>query len=269
MEKKGELIGQGRTAEIFHWGEGKILKLFRRGMPPKLVKYEYEKSSIINKKVNNTPKVYKLVDEDERKGIVFQQIDGKTMMEILSSKPWEVFKQAKLMAELHKSIQINVDFKLPRYKDNLTYDISRTTLLSEDIKTNLSWYIQGLPDDNILCHGDFHPDNIIITEDKPIIIDWMTASKGSSLADIARTSIIFKYADVPVKTYLQKKAINFIRKRFLAIYLKHYVKLTGADIKKIEKWELPIAAARLCENLSGVETEALLNFINTKMELHS
>lgn len=266
MGKKGQLIGHGRTSEIFQWGDGKILKLYRKNMPMKLADFEYEKSSVINKKIQNTPKAYKLVEEDGMKGIIFEQIIGKTMLELLAKKPWEVTKQARLMAELHKSIQIKVDFKLPQYKDNLKYDISRTTLLSEDIKTNLSWYIEGLPDDNVLCHGDFHPDNIIITDTDPIIIDWMTASKGSAISDIARTSIIFKYSDVPVKSYVQKKVINFIRKRFLSAYLKHYIKISGADITKIKKWELPIAAARLSENLPKVEIDALVNFVNITME---
>ncbi len=266
MGKKGELIGQGRTAEIFQWGEGKILKLFRKDMPQKLANYEYEKSLIINNKIENTPKVYELMDEDGRNGIVYEQINGKTMMQILASKPLEVKKQAKIMAELHKSIQIEVDFKLPQYKENLKYNISRTTLLSEKIKTNLYLYIEELPDDNILCHGDFHPDNVIITEDNPIIIDWMTASKGSATADIARTSIILKYSDIPIKSYFKKKVITFIRKKFLSEYMKHYIRISGENIKQIEKWELPIAAARLSENPPEVEAEALLNFINIKIK---
>lgn len=150
-------------------------------------------------------------------------------MKVIASKPWRVKKEAQRLAELHKSIQQKVDFKLPNCKTRLKDNISKTELLQDDVKTRLYKYIDELEEDNILCHGDFHPDNVLITKDGEIIIDWMTATQGNPLADIARTSVMFKFG-------------------------------------QIEQWKLPVAAARLNEWLPQNEKTALLKFVNVKME---
>ncbi len=264
--EKGKLIGQGRTSEIFEWGEDRILKLFRIGIPKVLIEGEYKASLQISKRMKFTPKVYEFVEIDNRSGIIYERINGSTMMKIIASKPWKVKKEAQRLAELHKSIQQKVDFELPKYKTRLKLYISRTELLSDDIKTKLYKYIEEIPDDSILCHGDFHPDNILLTKDKPIIIDWMTATQGNPLADVARTSVIFKFAAVPEKSYMEKKIFDFIRKKLYLEYIKHYINITGVKIEQIKEWELPIAAARLIEGIPEDEKEALLSFINIKME---
>ncbi|MFL0198773.1 phosphotransferase family protein [Clostridium sp. WILCCON 0269] len=121
---------------------------------------------------------------------------------------------------------------------------------------------EELPDDNILCHGDFHPDNILITKDNSIIIGWMTATQGNPLADVARTSVIFKFGIILEKSYIEKKIINFIKKKF---YLE-YINISGVDIEQIKEWELPIAAARLTEWIPENENSDILYFITKKME---
>lgn len=52
------------------------------------------------------------------------------MMGLLACKPWEVIKQAKLIAELHKSIQVEVDFKLPQYKVNFLCNFQKSAILN-------------------------------------------------------------------------------------------------------------------------------------------
>lgn len=39
---KGKLFGQGRTAEVFEYGDNKILKLFQVWMPEHAIQREYE-----------------------------------------------------------------------------------------------------------------------------------------------------------------------------------------------------------------------------------
>jgi len=263
---KGKLIGQGRTSEVFEWGQDRILKLFKKGFPKAAIENEYEISINIYKQLNLSPKVCELIEIDNRNGIIYERINGITMMKVIASKPWKVKKEAQRLARLHKSIQQKVDFKLSNYKTRLKDNISKTELLQGDVKMRLYEYIDELEEGNILCHGDFHPDNVIITKDGEIIIDWMTATQGNPLADIARTSIMFKFGVVPAKTYIEKQIINFIRTKFYSEYIKHYIKLTGVKIEQIEKWELPVASARLIEWLPEDEKIALLKFIDTKMK---
>lgn len=264
--EKGRLIGQGRTAEIFQYGENKILKLYRSYMPKIAIENEYKVSMKVYKLGMSVPKVYDFIEEDNRFGIVYEQIIGQTILKLIAVKPWTITREARRLAELHKSIQKPIDADIPNFKERLKGDIKRIKSLEDNAKEKIYKYMDTLPDGNILCHGDFHPDNVMLTKEKAIIIDWMTASKGDVLADIARTSIIFKYSAVPEeKSFLEKKIISYIRNKFYSEYMKHYLSITGTNIVDIEKWELPIAAGRLGEGCNENEKKALLDLIYKKL----
>ncbi len=42
----------------------------------------------------------------------------------------------------------------------------------------------------VLCHGDLHPSNVILTDDGPMIVDWFDACRGEPVAEVARTSLL-------------------------------------------------------------------------------
>jgi Ser/Thr protein kinase RdoA (MazF antagonist) len=52
--------------------------------------------------------------------------------------------------------------------------------------------LERLPGGNFLCHGDFHPGNILHREGVDYIIDRSGASSGDFVCDIARTYILLK-----------------------------------------------------------------------------
>lgn len=236
--QKGKLIGQGRTAEIFEWDENKILKLFRNGFPKAAIENEFNIGLELCNKGLPIPEVYDLLEFDDRVGIVYERVNGPTMMNLLSSKPWKIVGEAQKLAELHKAIQIHVNAKIPPQKSRLKQSINDSKILIDKIKADLFEVLQNLPDGGALCHGDFHPDNIIITTNKTVVIDWMTATIGNPLSDVARTSIIFKFGAVPDhKSRIETSIINF------------------------EQWEVLHAAARLIEWIPPKEKEKLLGFV--------
>ena len=47
--------------------------------------------------------------------------------------------------------------------------------------------IDKLADGDTLCHGDFHPGNILLSGDGAFIIDFMNVCCGNYLYDVART----------------------------------------------------------------------------------
>jgi hypothetical protein len=57
--------------------------------------------------------------------------------------------------------------------------ISHTAALSDDLKNKVFLMLEALPDRQNLCHGDYHPGNVLITRRGPLVIDWMTACAGS------------------------------------------------------------------------------------------
>lgn len=154
-------------------------------------------------------------------------------------------KQCKLLAHCHSSLHQQIDFELPTVKEKLKRDIGSVKELTDIEKEKLNKYIDALPDGSTLCNFDFHPDNIILRDGKEVVIDLMTACVGDCLSDVARTSILLKYSEVPMKSIILRSGIRFMQKRLLHNYLNEYIKITGASIGDILQWELPIAAARL------------------------
>ena len=53
--------------------------------------------------------------------------------------------------------------------------------------------LDSMPTHVQVCHGDYHPSNILITpEGKPFVLDWSHATQGNASADVARTYLLFK-----------------------------------------------------------------------------
>lgn len=268
-ENKGKLIGQGYTAEVYEWGQNKILKLYRLKLPDFLCQSEYTITQKIYNQFGICPKVYDLISIEGRNGIVYEKIDGKTMLQMMLRKLWTIKTQSIMLAHYHLSIQKKINFKLPTVKAKLKKDIERVSELTTDEKDFLNEYIDSLPDGNVLCHFDFHPGNIMMKNHKPIIIDWMTASVGDPLADIARTSILLKYSDIPSKSVLLKKSFRWIKQILYRQYINEYLNLTKSSIKDVDIWELPISAARLSEWIPVDEKNQLMTMVHLEIrKLH-
>ena len=134
-------------------------------------------------------------------------------------------------------------------------------MLSNIEKQGIYKYINSLPDGNILCHFDFHPDNIMLSAGKNVVIDSMTACKGDGLSDVARTGIILKFSEIPRVPRFVNMIFSCMKKKLYKDYIKEYLKATRSQIERIEAWEMPIAGARLREWIPEKEKQTLLAFI--------
>jgi uncharacterized protein (TIGR02172 family) len=257
-----KLIAQGRTAEVYEWEDGQILKLYRKGMSSEAVENEYNISKIVQKCGLSVPAVFERLSIEDRYGIAYERVSGETMMKLMASRALDTSKEARRLAELHYSVHKNKVEGMPCQKNILRESIRRVDLLTEDNKKKIINYLDKLPVEDRLCHGDFHPDNILISGDKAVIIDWMTGSMGTPAADVARTSVMLRVASMPQGTpALVKVIIGFIRSKFCKEYIKHYISISGISMDEIEAWELPIAAARLLEWVPKKEKAMLLDIV--------
>ncbi len=99
-----------------------------------------------------------------------------------------------------------------------------------------------------MCHGDFHPGNIVMTARGAVIIDWLTATRGHPLSDVARSVVLMSVGQPPPGTpglWL----IEMIRKNLLNTYLKTYFKLTLQGRGQFLAWRAVNAAAFLLHSL--------------------
>ena len=132
--------------------------------------------------------------------------------------------------------------------------------LPDDRKAVALDVLQGLPDGDAVCHGDFHPDNVIMSPRGPVVLDWMNAMQGDPLGDVARTSLMLTRAAIP-PTMPAKTLMAALRGYLHRVYLSHYQALRPFSPEDLEAWLLPVAAARLREDIPE-ERQSLLALVD-------
>ncbi|HEY3289649.1 MAG TPA: aminoglycoside phosphotransferase family protein [Anaerolineae bacterium] len=258
---KLELIGRGRTAEIYRWGDKQALKLFLDGYPASSAQYELDIMLRISSAGLPVPYAEPdIVHIENRWGIVLERVDGPSMLRLMQMKPLRLVSLAQTMAEVHAAIhQCTIDV-LPSARKSLARAITNAPHLAAEIKDAATQRLENLPDGNNLCHGDFHPDNIIMTANGPRVIDWTNAVQGNPIADVARTTMLLR-AGAPVKKSRGRWLLEMLRQLLYTSYINRYKQLTSVKQASIDQWQLPILAARFSEEIPE-EHEALLAWIN-------
>jgi len=128
------------------------------------------------------------------------------------------------------------------------------------MKEALLELLEQLCDGSALCHSDFHPGNIIISAQGPVIIDWLTAKRGNPLADVARTSLILQVG-VPAGVGAVLRRLMLLGASFVkSIYLKRYAQVGLFSPEAMNKWLPLMASARLAEAIPE-EKKTLLKII--------
>ena len=263
-----ERIGIGRTAEVFAYDDGRILKLLRPGFPEQMVEEEAEVARIVDLAGLAAPHFFGTVTLDGRPGLVYERIHGRVMLDQLTSRPWRSDHLAKQFVALHASMHDTAAAGLPAAKDGYRHAIGRATgLLGTQRAASALERIDALQDGSSLCHGDMHPGNVMMAGSGPAVIDWMSARSGPVEADIARTLFLLSGSNVP-GTYprIQRAVIGGVRRRFASVYLTAYRRHRPVDIEELEAWRLPILAARLAEGIEA-ENDMLLTRIDADLAI--
>jgi uncharacterized protein (TIGR02172 family) len=240
------LAGQGRTADIYKWDNNQVLKLFHTGWSLTAVEHEARISRIVQETGLPVPATGGMVKIDGRHGILFDRIDGPTMLRQLGAKPWTAIPLLHAFADLHVRMhaQTMAMGELPSQRQQLRQLIHQASSLPAAWRAAALAALDRLPDGNRLCHGDYHPDNVLMSPQGPIIIDWSDATAGNPLADVARTALILRMG-APPPGGMSPLLLGRVRAVAQVTYLRRYRKRAPALRAELAAWRLPIAAARL------------------------
>jgi uncharacterized protein (TIGR02172 family) len=247
--EKGILIGAGRTADVYAWGDEHILKLYQERMPVAPIEREFTITRLAKQAGLAVPVVIDLVKIDGRVGIIFERIRGTSLLKVLERHPWKLISIARLLAEIHARMHSSsLPVETYSQRAQIEQGISWAKGLSESEKETIQAVLANLPAENAVCHGDFHPDNIILTSHGPVIIDWLTGTRGHPLADVGRTILILQTSAIPPSLPgLTPLLINASRGLLVSVYRNRYLQLHPASRSEIDAWQLPLHAARLFE----------------------
>ena len=257
-----KLFSNSCQAEIYSYGENKVLRILKNPQDKHKFKKEIETMRALNSTDVDVPKIYEAFNFKGRPAVVLEKIYGNTMLTDLRRHPIRVFKKAKLLANLHLSLSKNGSIKnLVSAKSRAHYLISRADILKLQSRKFVFGLLDELAEGSELCHGDFHPGNIIQTDNKKLIIDWFGAYKGDILSDVANTYLVLKgfprfSAKYPIRSTFIKLLGSLLAKKYLSAFRKQRT----FEWLEFSKWLVIKAAERISCGLP-FEKSKLITFI--------
>ncbi|MEV5600354.1 phosphotransferase [Streptomyces sp. NPDC052299] len=152
----GRLLGSGRDADVYELDEAWVLRRYRDRMD---ASRELPVMSYLSASGYPVPRLGPQPPSAGPGDLVLQRLNGPTMLESLMSGEIGAEEGAELLAGLLAELHT-----IP-------------ARLSPD------------PEDRVL-HLDLHPDNVLMTADGPVVIDWSNAEEGPPALDRAMSALI-------------------------------------------------------------------------------
>jgi aminoglycoside phosphotransferase (APT) family kinase protein len=266
-EQLGALIGRGRTAEVYHWGPEQVVKLFPATVPAELIEHEVRVAAALLRAGVPAPRYAGRVQVGNCQGLLFARVAGPSMLEVLTRRPWLVLALASQLAEVHLAMHRQAsDADLPSQRAALRTAIEVASGLPEAIRAHALQLLRAVPDGDRICHGDFHPDNVLLTSAGPVVIDWMTATRGCPAADVARTLLLLRQGGLPPGTSTATALLARGTRRVVAWRYWHCYQ-AGSPVRATDlaPWWVPVMAARLRETVPADERQRLLRWLATTL----
>ncbi|MDY3724772.1 MAG: phosphotransferase [Candidatus Borkfalkiaceae bacterium] len=213
----------------------------------------YAKDDVLSEALNqarvektglNVPAIKSVTTIENKWAIVSEFISGKTLDRIMKENPEKKDEYLGKFVDLQLEVQSKTCPKLNKLTDKMRDKIS-VAQIDENTRYELHTRLEGMPKHAKLCHGDFNPSNIIVTESgKAYILDWSHATIGNASADAARTYLLF---------WLNGD-ISGAEK-----YLDLFCEKSRTDKRYVQKW-MPIVAASQSVKGKPKEREFLLSW---------
>ena len=221
----------------------------------KVFSEDFKKSDILNEALNQArveetglhiPRILEVTMIDGKWAIVTDYIKGKTLAQLMEENPDRKDEYLGKFVDLQLEMHSKTCPLLNKLKDKMSRKISQTDL-SATVRYDLHTRLEAMPKHNKLCHGDFNPSNIIITDDgTPYMLDWSHATQGNASADAARTYLLFWL----------KGDIDGAKQ-----YLKLFCEKSNTAMQYVQKW-MPIVAASQSVKGNAEEREFLYSWID-------
>lgn len=226
-----------RKLKTIYKSDGFCVKVFDK---------EYSKSDVLNEALNqarveetglNIPKIEEVLTIDGKWAIVSQFIEGKTLQQLMEEFPDKKEEYLRFFVDLQIQMHQKTCPNLSKLKDKMNRKI-RQADIDPDTRYDLLTRLESMPEHAKLCHGDYNPSNVIISDDgKAYVIDWSHATQGNASADVARTYLLF---------WLSGDLSGAKR------YLELFCEKSGTKRQYVEKW-MPIVATS--QSVKGKENE--------------
>jgi aminoglycoside phosphotransferase (APT) family kinase protein len=222
----GALIARGRSADIYEYGDGKVLRRRKQAAIP-------AHEPIVMRAVRTAgypaPEVFAVDGGD----MILERIEGVNLLKDLERRPWRARRFGSLLADLHM---------------RLAAIVPDPSLVAD--RHVPSAY--GSPE--VFVHGDLHPMNVILTAQGPVVIDWEGARLGPRDADVAATWLLLAEGEPDDVPLLLRPLVGLIRSQLLRAFLAGVPRPTPATVRAV-------CDSRMSDpNMKPVELERIKQF---------
>jgi tRNA A-37 threonylcarbamoyl transferase component Bud32 len=240
-----QILAKRSTKTIYRQGD-EVVKLFDEN---------FSKADILNEALNQArveetdlkiPKLLEVTKIDGKWAIILEYIAGKTLEELMQENPDKIDEYLEMFVDLQMEVHSKRSPLLNKLRDKMNSKIEQTGL-DATTRYELHTRLDSMPKHSKVCHGDFNPSNIIVTEDGSMyILDWSHATQGNASGDIARTYLLFYLAG---QTDIAEK------------YLELFCKKSDTAKQYVQKW-IPIVASSQMVKGKKEERSFLMRWVN-------
>ncbi|MED2185974.1 aminoglycoside phosphotransferase family protein [Bacillus wiedmannii] len=231
----GNPIAKGNTAEIYLY-DTEVVKLFNEYLPDTESMNEAKKQKYAYSCGLSVPNVFEVTKIKNRQAIIMEYEKGDSMGDLLLNNLNEAKHYINICVNEQKkihAIRVNTD-EIESMRERLERQIKSVHKLDEKQKESILNKLYSIKFEPRLCHGDFHPFNLILSEKNVNIIDWVDASSGDIRADVFRTYLLY------AQSYIE----------LADMYLQIYCRNTDLTRDEIFQWAPIMIAARFSEKVS-------------------
>ena len=260
-----ERLGIGRGAEVFGCGGGRVLKLQRDPGTADWLGREMRAQRAAGIAGVRTAEAFEIVEYAGRPGLVMERVEGLDGLTAIDRRPWKVWTISSGLGRLHRAVShVEAPLEVFDFKEIARHDITTSDRVPDRARARLLALLERLPEDNHLCHMDFHPGNVIIDSKGPVIIDWASARRGDPIADHVKSLLLFDAGTPPEMGLRERVIVGAGRKIARAAYLRGYGRLSAEERERARLWWPVVVGQRLKEGI-GEERRVLLKLLSRKL----
>lgn len=246
-ETKTELVRRGNKV-VYDLGD-KIAKVFNETKPVSDVFNEALNLARINECGIRSPKaleVTKLEGDEAGWALITTKVPGVTLAEKIEAEPQRFGEHLEQFVDLQIEIHGYTSPLLNRQGDKYARMINSLEAINATTRYNLLERLDGLKKGTAVCHGDFNPSNVIVSEDGTLsVCDWAHATQGAPAADVAMTYLLF----------------SLTSKEQAEAYLDTYCERADMAKQIVRQW-LPVIAASELARKRKVNEEFLMSWVD-------
>lgn len=261
MTQLGKPIAMGSRSVIHEWGDGAVAKVPKDSTPEGWMRFEANYTSALYKCGAPVPEVFGVEVVNGREVSIMERVYGPSMWDALMDAPENVRAFGHQLGEIHAQLlDVRPPISLPSQRSRLACKIRDA---ARTVHPAIADVLELLPSVTkvSLCHGDFHPKNVLLSPSGPIVVDWFDVSRGEALGDIARTSILLGgHVSETDAAHLPGASAQLLRELHDA-YLERVLSGRPSTGANLDEWRIVEAAARLAED---TDRPALLEFLKSQ-----